>query len=183
MIITIDLELLLMVMFSPIIIGFEWALKIVNRQLKRWRETSVQRTFTLESGEQGSQRFHEKGVSFYIKHAGGLPFLLAVWCIVAIEMTLHWNSFSQVYEVRTTGQIIPLVTGVSWLLDTILKTELFEEKPTLKWRRPATTVGQSDDDDETSSPPTAIALQSSDEKAEDITQGKIKQRPRSAITI
>ena len=37
---------------------------------------------------------------------------MAVWSIIAVELTLNWNSVVDVYEVRSTGQLIPLVGGL-----------------------------------------------------------------------
>ncbi|KAF7507039.1 hypothetical protein GJ744_010967 [Endocarpon pusillum] len=48
--------------------------------------------------------------------------LIASWSIIAVELTLVWNSVKGVYNVRSTGQIIALVVGlgilvkVLWLL-------------------------------------------------------------------
>lgn len=36
-----------------------------------------------------------------------------VWSILAIELTLRWNSVTDVYEVQSTGQLIPLIIGVA----------------------------------------------------------------------
>lgn len=47
---------------------------------------------------------------------------LASWSILAVELTLMWNSVKGVYNVQSTGQIIALVIGlgvlvkVLWLL-------------------------------------------------------------------
>jgi divalent metal cation (Fe/Co/Zn/Cd) transporter len=48
--------------------------------------------------------------------------LFASWSISGVELTLAWNSVSDVYAVQSTGQIIALVVGfgvlvkVLWLL-------------------------------------------------------------------
>lgn len=48
--------------------------------------------------------------------------LFATWSVLAVELTLVWNSVKEVYTVKSTGQIIALVVGlgilvkVLWLL-------------------------------------------------------------------
>jgi hypothetical protein len=48
--------------------------------------------------------------------------LFASWSILAVELTLVWNSVEGVYNIKSTGQIIALVVGlgilvkVLWLL-------------------------------------------------------------------
>lgn len=48
--------------------------------------------------------------------------LFASWSVLAIELTLRWNSVKGIYNIQSTGQIIPLVVGlgilvkVLWLL-------------------------------------------------------------------
>lgn len=51
----------------------------------------------------------------------GVPLLLSLWCIVGIELTLHWNSVTGIYSINTTGQIIPLVAGIGVLLVSLSK--------------------------------------------------------------
>lgn len=41
----------------------------------------------------------------------GLPTL--IWSVMAIELTLKWNGITNVYQLNTTGQIIPFVIGLS----------------------------------------------------------------------
>jgi len=36
-----------------------------------------------------------------------------VWSVLAIELTLKWNHVTGVYEVTSTGQLIPLVLGIT----------------------------------------------------------------------
>ena len=72
------------------------------------------------------------------RYLGAIPFLMAVWCIVAIELTLHWNSVSHVYNIESTGQIIPLVTGIIGLLDTISKKEIIQGESKQKSMREKT---------------------------------------------
>lgn len=42
--------------------------------------------------------------------------LIAFWSILAVELTLVWNSVTGVYNVRSTGQIIALVVGLGMLV-------------------------------------------------------------------
>lgn len=35
-----------------------------------------------------------------------------IWAILAVELTLTWNHMSGVYNVSSTGQVIPLVAGL-----------------------------------------------------------------------
>lgn len=42
--------------------------------------------------------------------------LVASWSILAVELTLHWNSVKGVYNVKSTGQIIALVVGLGMLV-------------------------------------------------------------------
>jgi hypothetical protein len=42
-----------------------------------------------------------------------------IYSTISIELTLVWNSVSGVYNVASTGQIIPLVAGLSMLVGTI----------------------------------------------------------------
>ncbi|RSL51125.1 hypothetical protein CEP54_011592 [Fusarium duplospermum] len=38
-----------------------------------------------------------------------------VYCVLGIELTLYWNGVTDVYSVRTTGQLIPLAIGACGL--------------------------------------------------------------------
>lgn len=38
------------------------------------------------------------------------------WAVIAIEITLHWNSVSGIYDVATTGQLIPFIIGIVSIL-------------------------------------------------------------------
>lgn len=38
------------------------------------------------------------------------------WAVIAIEVTLHWNSVSGIYDIATTGQLIPFIIGVISIL-------------------------------------------------------------------
>lgn len=62
---------------------------------------------------------HPLNKSFRYKTA--IPFLIAAYCILAVEMTLVWNSISDVYDIRSVGQIIPLVISTGGLLNVLLK--------------------------------------------------------------
>jgi hypothetical protein len=42
--------------------------------------------------------------------------LLTTWSISSVELTLAWNSVTDVYDIRSTGQIIPLVVGLGTLI-------------------------------------------------------------------
>jgi hypothetical protein len=46
---------------------------------------------------------------------------ILVLSILSVELTLIWNSVTGVYEVRSTGQVIPLVGGSGLLINTIWK--------------------------------------------------------------
>ena len=35
-----------------------------------------------------------------------------VWAVVAIELTLAWNNIHDVYDLASTGQLIPFVIGI-----------------------------------------------------------------------
>lgn len=41
-----------------------------------------------------------------------------IYSILAVELTLKWNHVSDVYEVRSTGQLLPLIGGVVLLICT-----------------------------------------------------------------
>jgi uncharacterized membrane protein len=47
-----------------------------------------------------------------------LSWLALIYSILAVELTIKWNGISDVYEVRSAGQLIPLVIGVAGLLKT-----------------------------------------------------------------
>lgn len=38
------------------------------------------------------------------------------WAVIAIEITLHWNSVSGIYDIATTGQLIPFIIGIVSIL-------------------------------------------------------------------
>ena len=40
------------------------------------------------------------------------PLIISIWFVLCIELTLRWNSISDIYKVNTTGQLIPFVTGL-----------------------------------------------------------------------
>ena len=50
-----------------------------------------------------------------------ISFLICIWCILAIELTLSWNTVSSVYSIDNTGQILPFVSGTGILLFTLWK--------------------------------------------------------------
>ena len=55
---------------------------------------------------------------------GRISFAIAMWRVVAVELTLRWNPVIRVYDDGNAGQIIPLVTGTIGLLETVSKKEL-----------------------------------------------------------
>ena len=38
---------------------------------------------------------------------------MVIWSIITVELTLMYNSISSVYTIRSTGQLIPFITGVA----------------------------------------------------------------------
>ena len=44
-----------------------------------------------------------------------------VYSIIAIELTLVWNNVSGVYNVNSTGQVIPLIAGSGILISVFWK--------------------------------------------------------------
>lgn len=42
-------------------------------------------------------------------------FAAIVWFILAVELTLAWNSVSNIYDLGSTGQLIPFIIGVMGL--------------------------------------------------------------------
>ena len=65
---------------------------------------------------------------------------MVIWSIITVELTLIYNSISGVYTIRSTGQLIPFITGVAGLGKTM--HELFIDSikrvryltPLLLWR-------------------------------------------------
>ena len=58
--------------------------------------------------------------------------LLSIWCIVGIELTLYWNSVSGIYDISTTGQVIPFVIGTGLLYVSTwnaIKSRIHDGKP------------------------------------------------------
>lgn len=45
----------------------------------------------------------------------GIALIFLVWAVLAVEFTLAWNHISEVYDVSTTGQVIPLVVGIGFI--------------------------------------------------------------------
>ena len=66
-------------------------------------------------------------------------YMAAILYILAVELTLRWNSVSGVYDINSTGQIIPLATGVSVAVVTLWK---------LIVARKRAKVEQTDDEDD-----------------------------------
>ncbi|KAJ0416721.1 hypothetical protein BJY00DRAFT_316602 [Aspergillus carlsbadensis] len=48
-----------------------------------------------------------------------IPRASFIYCILAIELMLRWNRVTGIYDVSSTGQLIPLVTGVVGFLDVL----------------------------------------------------------------
>ena len=42
-----------------------------------------------------------------------------IWSIAAIEFTLVWNNMQDIYNVSSTGQLIPFIVGLAGLLKTL----------------------------------------------------------------
>lgn len=45
--------------------------------------------------------------------------LLVSWFILAVELTLRWNSVIGIYDISSTGQLIPFIIGLLSLLRVI----------------------------------------------------------------
>ena len=46
--------------------------------------------------------------------------LVDLWCLVAIETTLKWNKITDIYNLQSTGQFIPLIIGIGGVLSVML---------------------------------------------------------------
>jgi hypothetical protein len=44
--------------------------------------------------------------------------------VISIELTLKWNAISDVYDIESTGQLIPFITGLVGLLKTMSQLEV-----------------------------------------------------------
>lgn len=169
MIITLS-QNFLMAAFIPCASGLGWLLGIFYRPIKVNREAGISRVPTFESEIVRRSSF-EPNTSVMIKYVtlsslglwpftDGLcirfrvfvPLLIAIWRIIAIELILRWNLISQVYDIRSAGQIIPLVTGTSGLLDTLSKKEIFAGKTEREHTGENTSSNTSDVAQQTSSP-------------------------------
>ncbi len=62
-----------------------------------------------------------------------MGFVIYIWLVVSVELTLKWNSVEQVYVVDSTGQVIPLVIGVGIMI-TITWKLIHEEKVSVNER-------------------------------------------------
>ena len=38
------------------------------------------------------------------------------WFILAVELTLYWNSIKKIYDIRSTGRLIPFIVGLLGLI-------------------------------------------------------------------
>ena len=45
--------------------------------------------------------------------------LLVSWFVLAVELTLRWNSVIGIYDIGSTGQLIPFIIGLLGLLRVI----------------------------------------------------------------
>lgn len=74
----------------------------------------------LSDYDQGTLQLHGNNQTFSFRRRAlfALPFLI-VLMIIAIELTLAFNSISGVYEIKSTGQLIPFIIGVCGLWSTI----------------------------------------------------------------
>lgn len=68
-----------------------------------------------------------------------LGFLFFTYTVVAIELTLYWNSMTNINEVESTGQIVPLIVGLTLLVSTVWK--ISDADDPITWQ---TAVQQSD---------------------------------------
>jgi ATP/ADP translocase len=50
--------------------------------------------------------------SFLQSFAPYLTTLWMIWSLLAIELTLFWNGITDVYDIKSTGQLIPFITGI-----------------------------------------------------------------------
>jgi hypothetical protein len=48
-------------------------------------------------------------------------FVITIFCILSIELALSWNKVSGVYDVGSTGQVIPLIVGLSLVINVFWK--------------------------------------------------------------
>jgi hypothetical protein len=48
--------------------------------------------------------------------AAAFNFIILIWTILAVELPIHWNHISDVYSLQSTGQFIPLITGIANLI-------------------------------------------------------------------
>ena len=45
--------------------------------------------------------------------------LLIAWFVLAVEFSLRWNSVTGIYDIGSTGQLIPFIIGLLGLLRVI----------------------------------------------------------------
>jgi hypothetical protein len=48
--------------------------------------------------------------------AAAFNFTVLIWTLLAVEFPIRWNHISDVYLLRSTGQFIPLITGIANLI-------------------------------------------------------------------
>lgn len=51
-----------------------------------------------------------------------------VWSILAVELTLRWNNISDIYTINSTGQLIPLITGLVGVVTFLHEVSVEESK-------------------------------------------------------
>jgi hypothetical protein len=56
-----------------------------------------------------------------VRQSASIGLTILVVSILSVELTLIWNSITAVYEVRSTGQVIPLIGGSGLLINTFWK--------------------------------------------------------------
>jgi hypothetical protein len=49
------------------------------------------------------------------------PFWM-IWSLIAIELTLFWNGVTGIYDIDSTGQLIPFITGILSLVGLLQAT-------------------------------------------------------------
>jgi hypothetical protein len=50
-----------------------------------------------------------------------LSLIIFVWSVLGVELTLVWNSVSDVYRVDSTGQLIPIAIGLGGFIPIIYR--------------------------------------------------------------
>lgn len=58
---------------------------------------------------------------------GTLGVAILVYSTIGVELTLYWNSISDIYSASSTGQIIPLAAGLGLLINSVWKSKLWKK--------------------------------------------------------